>query len=354
MLKQVLEKHAKTLHREFKQQRMHTVGASEIGMCLRRLFYNKHGYEPDPGYIESWGATARGKLYETEFWVPAMVGTYGDKLLYAGDQQQTFSVGELSATPDSLLIKQPANALAHLFVKDIGPSRSIVIECKTIDPRIKLSEPKAPHLFQAQVQLGMFRECTDHKPDYALISYVNASFYDDFIEFPVKYDPQVFAVAKWRAAKVMHASEPSELRPEGWIGGGDDCRYCPYAKRCQELRGAVPKGYSDKRLEKDTQFMAEIRDMARDYKILCKQLDTLEATKREKQEEIKDRLRDHKVGKVSGADFSVTWASVKGRPSWDWPALRVAAQSLGLDLQQFETVGEPTDRLTVQVSGHKI
>jgi molybdopterin-biosynthesis enzyme MoeA-like protein len=31
------------------------------------------------------------------------------------------------------------------------------------------------------------------------------------------------------------------------------------------------------------------------------------------------------------------------------PALKSAAEKIGLDVQQFETVGDPTDRLTVTI-----
>ena len=45
------------------------------------------------------------------------------------------------------------------MVPDIGPSRCVAIECKTIDPRINLSEPKTEHTFQAIVQLGHVPPC---------------------------------------------------------------------------------------------------------------------------------------------------------------------------------------------------
>ena len=63
--------------------------------------------------VDVWGATLRGRLFEDHFWVPALRACYGAKLLFAGDQQQTFVSGFLSATPDGLLIDQPCNALAR-------------------------------------------------------------------------------------------------------------------------------------------------------------------------------------------------------------------------------------------------
>ena len=43
----------------------------------------------------------------------------------------------------------------------------------------------------------------------------------------------------------------------------------------------------------------------------------------------------------------VIWSPVKGRIAFDMPAIREAAEKLGLNIQQFETVGDPTDRLVI-------
>jgi hypothetical protein len=82
-----------------------------------------------------------------------------------GDQQHTFVSGFLSATPDGLLIDQPRNALANV-IDDIGGDRSIVVEAKTIDPRVRLDGPRPEHAYQAQVQLGLIRELTSHQPQW--------------------------------------------------------------------------------------------------------------------------------------------------------------------------------------------
>jgi hypothetical protein len=48
---------------------------------------------------------------------------------------------------------------------------------------------------------------------------------------------------------------------------------------------------------------------------------------------------------------SVLWSAVKGRPSYDVPAIREAAAAAGIDLTKFERTGEPSDRLVIQVTG---
>ena len=39
----------------------------------------------------------------------------------------------------------------------------VVVECKTIDPRVNLLEEKSENAFQVQVQMGLIRELTKYK-----------------------------------------------------------------------------------------------------------------------------------------------------------------------------------------------
>src|SRR5450631_2909196 len=86
-----------------------TVGASEIGLCERQVFWNKNkghkkkGVDVDPDYENDWGARIRGTIMEFAFWVPALRKKYGDKLMFAGTEQEKWTKGYLSATPDGLL-----------------------------------------------------------------------------------------------------------------------------------------------------------------------------------------------------------------------------------------------------------
>ena len=86
------------------------VGASEIGMCLRRICFSKTSRGAP---LEGWGATERGNLFESGYWLPAMRKRYGKKLLYAGTQQKSLHYGHLRATPDGLLVDQPRGVLVR-------------------------------------------------------------------------------------------------------------------------------------------------------------------------------------------------------------------------------------------------
>jgi hypothetical protein len=352
MIRQALHAYAASTGRVFTDDRLSTLGASEVGQCARKIFFSKNeqdlqvGAARDIGYVDSWGAMLRGRLFEDFFWTPALRARYGEKLLFAGNDQRTLVAGFLSATPDALVIDLTSDALAHLGVPCVsGP---IVLECKTVDPRTRLDEPKLENVFQVQCQMGLLRNLTQFKPEWAIVSYANASFLDDIIEFPIKFDSQVFATAKQRATQIMAARSAEELRPEGWIAGGRECEYCPYTQACGQMRHAVPTPVG-KEPPQDPQFIAENANLARAQKRQRHEAETAAAALRQTEHEIKERLRSRRLRQVTGDDFKVTWSSVKGRPSYDVPAIREAAQRCGLDLSQFETVGDPVGRLTISI-----
>jgi len=97
---------------------------------------------------------------EDHFLVPALRKSYGNKFQRAGEQQKTLTSGFLSATTDGILVGMPDDCLAHLGIPDIGGDRSLVIEFKSIDPRVELTAPKPAHGYQCQVQLGLVHELT--------------------------------------------------------------------------------------------------------------------------------------------------------------------------------------------------
>ena len=131
-----------------------------------------------------------------------------------------------------------------------------MVECKTADPRTRLEQAKPEHVYQAQVQLGLLRELTPHRPNFALISYTDASFWDNVLEFVVAFDPAIFATARERARDIMLARSAAELSPEGWVAGGSECKYCPFTTACGRARTGKTAGA-------DPQFVAEVGDLAR-------------------------------------------------------------------------------------------
>jgi hypothetical protein len=326
------------------EDRAQTVGASDIGQCERKVYFVKnqgdrqHGIERDPEYIDRYGAKARGTFFEKFFWYPALKEKFGERLLFAGPDQKTFVSGFLSATPDGLLIKCKPDEIAP------GSGSEVMVECKTADPRTNLVDPKSENVFQTQVQMGLVRETTKWKPTHSVLSYTDASFWDEGPEFVIAFDQKIFDQAKTRAARIMTATSPRELKPEGWIAGGHDCELCPFTKACGIERRSVPSAEIIKNMT--PQFIAEITEMAHIAKRIETERDGSDAALREAQQAIKDRLREKGLRKIPGV---VTWSAVKGRSGWNNAAIREVLEETGIDMEPFKTEGEPTDRLVITV-----
>jgi hypothetical protein len=198
MISEILRDHVATTRPNIDEQRASTVGASDVGQCERKVFFVKNHGHPvygsarDPNYVERWGARERGSVFESALFVPALRARFGDKLVYAGDEQRTFRQDFLSATPDGLVVGLPRTALASLGVADIGGDGSLLVECKTRDPRAKMDAPQPAHVYQVQVQLGLVRSLTTYRPAHALLFYADASFWDETREFPIAFDFDTF------------------------------------------------------------------------------------------------------------------------------------------------------------------
>ena len=344
IIKDTLDRHAAAVDKLWTHDRSNTVGASEIGQCIRKIFWlksendAKHRVPRDPDYTETWGARARGTVFEDAFWEPAMRRRFGDRLKFAGKDQKTFVSDFLSATPDGLI----AN-LTDAEKKEIGTEADCCLaECKTADPRTNLDVAKPQNVFQTQVQMGLVRECTAFRPTHSVLSYTDASFWSDVKEFVIAFDEKLFDTAKQRAMTIMTATSPNETPPEGWIAGGAECRYCPFTVACGVQRRNLPFQDSDV----DPQFAAEMKDAALALRTMEKSRDTLDSDVRALQDQIKTRLREKGVRKIPGV---LQWSSVKGRAGYDNKAIKQAAIDAGIDVDQFSTLGEPSDRLVITV-----
>jgi hypothetical protein len=242
--------YASAIRRNNFTARVQTIGSSEVGRCARALYFLKneddpiHGTPRNPDFVEGWGAPIRGTVFEEHYWEPALRAAYGERLRFAGKEQETFIKDFLSATPDGLLVDLDDDALAPLGVKNLGGDRSLLLECKSVHPNTRLTEPKLAHAFQVQVGLGLIRELTEHRPEFALISYTNASDWSDTREFPVKRDPAIFDVAQRRALRILTAMFAEALPPEGLTSGGRECEWCPFSNACLSTESANLKSAS--------------------------------------------------------------------------------------------------------------
>ena len=298
----------------------------------------------DPNHSDAKGARLRGRVFEDHIWAPALRAKYGDHFALGGDEQKTFLDGYLSCTPDGMIVGLARDHLSDRGVSDLGPDGAIVIDAKTIDPRVPLNGPKPEHVAQVIVQLEMIRAQTRWKPEAAMLSYTDASHWDLTTEFVIKRDPETYAHLKRRAREIM-TTAPLELKPEGFIAGGKECGFCGYTKICGRARSDVP--FADE-VDLDQQFVAEVIDGARAIKRAEASSDAAIAALRTLQNDLKERLRAKKARRVKADGVTVLWSPVKGRAALDAKALKVAAETAGIDLTKFETVGEPSDRLEIR------
>jgi hypothetical protein len=347
LIKPTLDSYAATLEKTWAHDRSETVGASEIGQCVRKTFWVKnendpiHGVPRDPEYTETWGARMRGTMFENVFWVPAMRARFGKRLLYSGDEQKTFFNELLSATPDGLVIELTDEERKLLDID----TDAVMVECKTADPRTNLTDAKSENVYQTHVQMGLVRERTIYKPTHSVLSYTDASFWSDVKEFVIPFDRDIYEAAQQRSTMLMTANSVEDLDPEGWIAGGKECVYCPFTRACGIERRNLP--YQDNP-DIDPQFKAEITDMVMELKRQETAAEICEERFRELQNAIKNRMREKGVRKIPGV---ISWTAVKGRAGTDNKALKEAAIAAGIDVTKFATQGEGTDRLTIQLSG---
>lgn len=335
--------------KKWAHDRSKSVGASEAFGCLRATWFKKRGSEfgftPDEDAKESWGATRRGDLIENYHVVPAVSGHLPTgRLLYAGEDQETLFAGYNSATPDGIIAGLDRDALADYGIPDIK-SDCIMLEIKSIDPRVNLRREKDIHRGQTQVQMGLVRETTDFRPHYAVILYIDASFFDDMDIFVVEFDPEVWSAGKLRAETVFTVSDPAEIMPEGKIGG--DCEHCKFTSACALVTtGSIPKDRA-KELEQET--IAEFEPLMAEYQEAQDAAKAAEKRFEEAKAAIKAQLLVADSKRVKGKGWSVSWYSQNGRKTLDTEKLK---EALGVEtLDDYTSVGDPFDVVRVTISG---
>lgn len=357
----LFDEHIASNQKTWKQDRRLTVGASECFGCIRKTFFTKRGdelgYKADGGWTESWGAMERGNIIENSYIVPAIeegLKRRGLKLIMAGDGQDTILDGIHSATLDGLIISEdggplPRDFLAYYGVEDIGEDvYSIVLEMKSIDPRITMTHEKPVHRGQTQMQTGLIRDKTEYKPTLAVLLYVNASWLDDITIFVIDYEESIYNLGRKRNEKVFGEDDAALFAPEGKLD--NMCQYCKYQDACNEVQQKrVPEAraaLTKKETELQNQeLLDDLRPIVLERDDAKHTIKELETAVEGLNEVIRQELIKHNVSRAVDDDFKATYTYQKGRKTISAAKMKAA----GLDPEDYMSEGNGFEKLTVTV-----
>jgi len=304
------------------------MNASEAETCLRRQWYAKH--QPELGEEQSWGYARRGHAGE-EYIVQCLKLANVDVRL-VGEEQQSLIVGDISGTPDGVLV-------------DHENERLIVCEFKTIDPRTNKSKlPKVEHVTQIGLNLCLIDEhavalgLPDWNVSHGVIVYMDASNYDDIVEKVIPYEADLIDTMQKRAQKVLRARSVNSIQREGKIKGGAECKNCPFSGVCLTgddieagtMSRAAPRGSRLDLAVKSYWSQKTVKEEA-------------DASMKADAERIKAELKSRGVNELEVGDRHVKLTQVAGRRTLDKKALADA----GINVEDYEKVGSPSERLTI-------
>lgn len=359
--KDLFDEFAASSEKTWAHDRSETVGASEAFDCLRKVWFRKVGVTKfavtpdadDPENPDSWGAMRRGDLLEQSYVVPAvrhyLKNLPGIKFLFAGADQKTLFSGRNSATPDGLITGLESDALANYDIPDIEAD-CIVIEIKSIDPRVNVEHAKDIHLGQVQVQMGLIREETPFKPVYAVILYVNASFLDQVTPHVVRFDPEALAAAKLRAKMIYDATSAQEVLPEGRFMSRA-CAFCEFTEACMAATIASIPGERSPKEKVPDEVIEEIEPAALALKNLAAQKKAVEKAYEEAKTRAKDLLRRLGYRKLaarkgSNMPWSLSWYRHPGQKRLDREAVMEALGTESLDDFMIDGIGYDTIKIS--------
>lgn len=229
MIKEAILKGAQSFDdaRKFdEEERAQYMNASEALTCIRKQWYNKHKAAADGP--ENWGFARRG-LHGEVYMVDRIRRTNTPTLFMGDDQVQIIDHDlQLSCSPDGLVEAEDGKSW-------------VGVEFKTIDPRTNRSNlPKPEHVAQLQIAMAMFEKHREEFPELGslplsggVISYMDASNYDDITDYPVKLDMHALDKLATRAKRLLSSKTVGRLSREGKTNGGSECKQrCSFNKVC--------------------------------------------------------------------------------------------------------------------------
>lgn len=313
---------------KFDYDRSKWLNASEAFTCIRKQWYKKHA--PESAEKDARGYARRG--WHGEIFMVDGLRAANIPMDYAGDDQITLQDPntKCSATGDGIII---------------GEDEWTPADFKTIDPRFNRANfPKPHHVGQLQITMELIDMHIDRPADVkmesGLLVYMDASDFDDIVQFEIPRDPGILGRMKKRANKILKSKSPSSLDREGKTNGGKECRTeCEFKGICGVDSEALPtpgrkKANRGSNLDASAKRFMDIKD----------EMDRLKTDQDVVKEDIKVEMKKRKKSNVTVGDIEVELTTVAGRKSLDKKAIKKA----GIDLSPFETEGAPTERLSLK------
>jgi CRISPR/Cas system-associated exonuclease Cas4 (RecB family) len=322
--------------------RSKVMNASEAGSCIRKQWYQKHNTQAEE---QDWGYARRGSHME-DYFVKMMTWYANDKhengvqmkLQYAGGEQVSIVDKDtnISATPDGVLEVSVGKSFERFG-----------LEFKSIDPRTNKSRlPKETHVMQLKVAMALLNKyvyATKNavtKEDNGTIKrgflvYMDASNYNDIIQFEIPCDDKVLELLKPRASKLLRSTVVSNLDREG-KSNGYECKSCPFKEPCGIALAAPTSGKANRNSNLDAAVGRYFDIKQREEQVKLEKADC--------SEEIKQELIARNLSELIVGSAHVALKIIKGRRSLN----RKLAEQAGVDLSAFETIGSPTERLEIK------
>jgi len=310
------------------EKRRAWINASEAYTCIRRQWYMKH--QPEAEEPQEWGYARRG--HAGERYITEALARTNLPIEHTGDEQLSLQDKATlnSATPDGVI-----NYGDHV----------IVPEFKTSDPRTnKRNLPQAKHVKQLQIAMELIDKSDEYKGKVrsGILTYMDASNFDDIIEFPIDRDRNILTETHdLRGKKIMRTKKVDRLDREGLTkDGGKECRTCAFRLTCGVTEiDAAPR----KRGNKGSKFDA----VAIEYLQIKENGKAAEDRLAELKQQILEELAKRKTTKFNVGDIEVSiTTSVSKR--FDKKGAKAAASDVGLDLEIYEISGAASTTLNVK------
>lgn len=335
--------------------RIDTVGASEIGSCARQVYWRKSGLAPDQDFEQGYGALERGNCVED--WYVDTLRRFIDEnkppydMIWTGKHQKTIVRGSQSATPDGLIVPHIGESLSlfdEATENTFETSAPVYQEIKSMDPRSfeHLVQPQHGHRLQCIQGMDLVRSLSPYNPDYAVITYVNASFYDDKKVFVIPFDQATADHLRVRASSIMYDFKPDKPPvPEERLRGGKYCQYCEFLERCWDQTAdkirtrEQPLSDTGDAAAKDlVNTIVEARDL----------IDKYTTVKKEAEFNLSELLSDEKTFRAKGSFGTVSVFKPKPRKVYDTKAM----ERDGIDISKYESDSQSRPRISI-VAGKK-